>query len=89
MTRTAFISCFALSSLLSTTAFADDGEPEAPTVIYAQETDIIFDGLDVTGELVRPVGAQVMARRRAEFAPMMQLRRDFNAEVLASVDHTR
>lgn len=78
-------------------ALADDAphvEPaapnaEAPEVMYAKKTELSFEGLDVEGELVRPNGAVVQARKRAEFAPMIRLRTDFNEELAESVDEIK
>ena len=70
-------------------ALADEGADttaEAPTVQYASETQIDFEGLDVTAEIQAPDGRVVFERRAAEFAPMIRLRTDFNEEVAVSVD---
>jgi hypothetical protein len=65
---------------------AADTDDRGRTVVYASETVVDFEGLDVNGELVRPQGAHLQERRRAEFAPMIALRMDFNDELSASVD---
>ena len=70
-------------------AFADeeaDTTAETPTVQYASETRIDFENLDVTAEIQAPDGRVFFERRRAEFAPMIRLRTDFNDEVAVSVE---
>ena len=71
------------------TVLADEGADatvETPMVQYASETRIDFENLDVTAEIQAPDGRVVFERRRAEFAPMIRLRTDFNQEVAVSVD---
>jgi len=68
------------------TAVAQEEDEEGRKVVYAAETEIDFEGLDVNGELVKPHGSVVQERRRAEFAPMIRLRMDFNEELSESVD---
>jgi len=85
MTRLALA---ALLSAVPTLAFAQDDEaPEADerTVIYAERTELEFEGLDVEGALVRPHGVSVSVRRVGEFNPMIQLRTDFNPEIVESL----
>ena len=86
MTRT---SRFCSDACWSRRCAADEGADttaEAPTVQYASETQIDFEGLDVTAEIQAPDGRVVFERRAAEFAPMIRLRTDFNEEVAVSVD---
>ena len=45
---------FIIISLLSTTAFAQDGDRK---VVYKQKTEIDFEALNIDGELVKPQGA--------------------------------
>jgi hypothetical protein len=83
------LACATLILPLSAAAWADEAPPtdaHGRTVVFAAETVVDFEGLDVTGELVKPVGTMVKERRRAEFAPMIRLRADFNDELADSVD---
>tara|TARA_Y100000034_G_C6708261_1_gene312725 strand:- start:42 stop:272 length:231 start_codon:yes stop_codon:yes gene_type:complete len=54
-------------------------------VKYKKRTEIDFEGLDVTGELVKPQGALLMDRPTAKFNPLIRLRTDFNPEMSSSV----
>jgi len=70
-------------------ALAQDDEapvPEERTVIYAERTELEFEGLDVDGALIRPHGVSVSVRRVGEFNPMIRLRTDFNPEIAESLD---
>ena len=78
------ITTLALSIPLS--ALAQESIEEEPTIVYAEETVLDFERMEVTGQLVRPEGSLVKARRRAEFAPMIALRVDFNEALSESVD---
>jgi len=64
-------------------AFAND-EPK-PQIVYKQETEIDFEGLEIEGELLRPHGAIIQERKGAAFNPLIQLRTDFNQEMSQSV----
>ena len=59
------------------TAYANDEEKE-PKVIYKERTEIDFEGVEVDGELVRPQGALLLDRKRAQFNSMIKLRTDFD-----------
>ena len=70
--------------LLMLTASANDEKPE---VVYKKKTTIDFEGVDIEGELVKPQGALVLERKRANFNPLIKLRSDFNNEMNKSVKH--
>ena len=73
--------------MISSTAFAqDDGDRK---VVYKQKTEIDFEGLEVAGELVKPQGALLLDRKRANFNPLIRLRTDFNEEMAQSVDEIK
>lgn len=69
--------------LIISLAFGED-EPK-PQVVYKQETEIDFEGLEIEGELLKPHGAIVQERKGAAFNPLIQLRTDFNQEMSQSV----
>jgi hypothetical protein len=64
-------------------------EEEERTVKYKERTEIDFEGLDVSGELVKPQGALLLDRKRASFNPLIRLRTDFNQEMAESVDEIK
>ena len=84
-----------LSRLLAATAFfsvpvvAFAQDDEERTVKYKERTEIDFEGLDVSGELVKPQGALLLDRKRASFNPLIRLRTDFNQEMAESVDQIK
>ena len=55
------------------------------SVIYRKKTEIDFEGVDISGQLVKPQGALLLDRKRASFNPLIKLRTDFNPEMSASV----
>jgi len=77
-----------LPFLLSSPAYADDKEEE-PKVIYKERTEIEFEGVEVQGELVKPQGALLLDRKRAQFNSMIKLRTDFDDEMDKSVDEVK
>lgn len=69
-------------------ALAQDEEGDRK-VTYKTKTEIDFEGLDVSGELVKPSSALVLDRKKAQFNPLIKLRTDFNAEMEQSVDEVK
>jgi hypothetical protein len=72
--------------LLMSLVFAQE---EGRTVTYSKETEIDFEGVDVSGELVKPAGALLLDRKRASFNPLIKLRTDFNPEISKSVSEIK
>jgi len=67
---------------LTSLAFGQDNDRD---VRYKDRTEIDFEGVDVTGQLVKPQGALLLDRKRASFNPLVKLRTDFNPEISNSV----
>ena len=83
-----FVRCLILTaSLVSVPAFAQD--EEEPKVVYKSRTEIDFEGVEVDGELVKPQGALLLDRKRANFNPLIKLRTDFDDEMDKSVDEIK
>ena len=89
-----FGAAIALSGTLSGTAFGQDDttpgtDDSGQKVLYKKKTEIDFEGLDVSGELVKPSGMLLLDRKRAAFNPLIKIRSDFNEEMAASVDEIK
>jgi hypothetical protein len=84
---TARIATVLVLGMLSSTALAQDDDDRK--VVYKQKTEIDFEGLEVAGELVKPQGALLLDRKRANFNPLIRLRTDFNEEMAQSVDEIK
>ena len=69
-------------------ALADDPDPD-PQVIYKERTEIDFEGVEIQGELIKPQGALLLDRKRAQFNSMIKLRTDFDDEMDKSVDEIK
>jgi len=80
---------YLLLLVLSTAAHADDGKEKEPKVVYKERTEIDFESVEVSGELVRPQGALLLDRKRAQFNSMIKLRTDFDDEMDKSVDEIK
>lgn len=74
---------------LSTPALAQDVDESGRQVKYKERTEIDFEGVDVTGELVKPAGQLLLDRRKANFNPLIRLREDFDDEMKRSVDEVK
>ena len=88
MTRSAVVA--AIGMLLAGPAFAQDTDGDSGREIkYKERTEIDFEGVDVTGELVKPQGQLLLDRRKADFNPLIKLRTNFNDEMKQSVDEVK
>ena len=82
------VRCLILTAaFFSGTAFAQDAEE--PKVVYKSRTEIDFEGVEVDGELVKPQGALLLDRKRANFNPLIKLLTDFDDEMDKSVDEVK
>ena len=79
---------FTLALLFPAMAHAQD-EEESRKVIYKQRTEIDFDSVDVNGELIKPAGALLIDRKRAQFNPLIRLRDDWKDEMKKSIDKVK
>lgn len=88
---TRLLSIAALAAFAGSPAFAqDDVEEESGRRIkYKERTEIDFEGVDVTGELVKPSGALLLDRKKADFNPLIRLRENFDQEMKQSVDEVK
>jgi len=62
------------------------GQENDKNIRYQRETEIDFDGIDITGELVKPQGSLIIERTGIKFNPLIELRMDFDPEIASSVD---
>lgn len=72
--------------LLFVSLFTAQADENDKTIRYQQQTEIDFDALDITGEMVKPQGALISERSHAQFNPLIELRTDFNPEMASSVN---
>jgi len=82
-------SLIALVALTTGSAFAQEEGESKQKVIYKERTEIDFEGVEVAGELVKPQGALLLDRKRANFNPLIKLRTDFDDEMEKSVDEVK
>jgi hypothetical protein len=74
----------------SMSAFAQDSDDESSRQVkYKSRTEIDFEGVDVSGELVKPSGSLLLDRRKATFNPLIQLRENFNPEMRESINEVK
>ncbi len=79
---------YLLIFMMASVAYADEPKEE-PKVVYKERTEIDFEGVEVQGELVKPQGALLLDRKRAQFNSMIKLRTDFDDEMDKSVDEIK
>lgn len=90
MTRT--LALLFVSTLVGSVAFAQDEDVDQESgrqIKYKERTEIDFEGVDVSGELVKPSGALLMDVKRNQFNPLIRFRENFDAEMKHSVDEVK
>jgi hypothetical protein len=76
--------------LLSGTALGQETDEDSGRAIkYKERTEIDFDSVDVSGDLIKPQGMLLMDVKRKQFNPLIRLREDFNEEMKQSVDEVK
>ena len=78
-----FISALLFS--FSAQAQETQDKEEERTIIYKERTEIDFEDVDVTGELIKPAGALIISRKKAYFPPLITLRQDWNDEMKRTI----
>jgi hypothetical protein len=53
---------------------------------YERQTEIDFEALELSGELVKPQGALIIERTNIRFNPLIELRMDFDPEMASSIN---
>ncbi|MCO4770703.1 MAG: hypothetical protein KDA24_11795 [Deltaproteobacteria bacterium] len=66
-----------------------DTTEEEPRVIYDQRQEVEMDDLRVDSQVSKPHGAGVVARRVRSWKPLLDLRANFDAEIVGSVQSIR
>ena len=69
-------------------AIGDEKEMQ-PQVVYKERTEIDFEGVEVEGQMIKPLGSVVTDRKVAAFNPLIQLRTDFQPEMSQSVNDVK
>ncbi len=72
-----------LTLLLAGAASAQESAPEAG-VTYKQRTVYSFDGDTIDGDLMRPDGAYIEARKEIQHSNLIRVREHFRDKVLMS-----
>ncbi len=62
---------------------------EDKTIQYQKQTEIDFEAIDITGEMIKPQGSLIAERSNARFNPLIELRTDWNHEMSASVQEIK
>ena len=71
--------------LLIMTLFTAQAQ-EDNNIQYQKQTEIDFDALELTGEMVKPQGSLIIERSNVRFNPLIELRTDFNPEMSKSIN---
>lgn len=82
-----FISIFAVLSLASTAAFAEDVVREADKTVFRKKTTIDFTDVAIDGELTKPEGSYSVSKKKTTFKTLIKVRDNFNPELQKSVEN--
>ena len=75
----------ALLALLPTLAYAEGKKAPDEAVRYAKTTTINFEDDTIEGDLTRPDGEYVEARKRVKHSNLIRIREEFKEKVMESV----
>jgi hypothetical protein len=64
-------------------------EEDEDSVRYKKKTEIDFEDVSVDGELKKPHGAYLLDKRQSSFNPLINLKTEFNKEMIESVNQIR
>jgi hypothetical protein len=76
---------FALLALLPSLAYAEGKKGTDESVRYAKTTTINFEDDTIEGDLTRPDGEYVEARKRVKHSNLIRIREEFKDKVMESV----
>lgn len=74
----------ALTAGLSVSGLAVAQEADEDGVVYRQRTVYSFEGDTIDGDLMRPDGAYIEARKEIQHSNLIKVRDDFREKVLGS-----
>ncbi|MBL9039473.1 MAG: adventurous gliding motility protein CglF [Archangium sp.] len=75
-----------LAVLVSVSAFAQDKKGGGDgNVTYQKQTEYTFDGDTIEGDLTRPDGEYVEARKKVKHSNLIKIREEFKDKVMQSV----
>jgi hypothetical protein len=63
-----------------------DMDSEGRKVVYRQKTVIDFEDVMLEGQIKKPSGSFLMDRTKTKFNSLINLKKDFNKELVKSVD---
>jgi hypothetical protein len=75
----------ALLALLPSLAYAEGKKSADESVRYAKTTTINFEDDTIEGDLTRPDGEYVEARKRVKHSNLIRIREEFKDKVMESV----
>ena len=83
MRKTILLAALALPLLAPASALAEDEKPE-PRIEYEKKTVINFDDDTIQGDLTRPDGEYVEARKRVDHSNLIRIREEWRDKVKQS-----
>ena len=76
--------------LLTTLSFAQDSSTTLERdIVYKQKTEIDFEAVDIEGQLKKPQGSLISEKNRAIFNPLIQIREEWNQEMINSLNQVQ
>jgi len=70
----------------ASTTDTGDMDAEGRKVVYRQKTVIDFEDVMLEGQIKKPSGSFLMDRTKTKFNSLINLKKDFNKELVKSVD---
>ena len=82
--RTLLLSTLLAAAAIPSAPRAEDKAEPKPTVVYEKRTEINFEDETIDGDLKRPDGEYVEARRKVSHSNLIRIREDWREKVMQS-----
>ncbi|MFO7736089.1 MAG: hypothetical protein R6W70_07750 [bacterium] len=69
--------------------FAQEVDDDGNIVKYKQKTVLDFEDVMLEGQIKKPTGSFLMDRTQRKFNSLIEMKKDFEEELIRSVDHLR
>jgi len=77
---------FTLIMIFTGVLFAQDTDAEGRLIKYREKTVIDFEDVMLEGQIKKPSGQFLIDRSKTKFNSLINLKKDFNKELVRSVD---
>ena len=75
------------TTVMASSALAQDAIQEADKTVFKKKTIIDFSDVTIQGELTKPEGSYLLNRKKTKFNSLLKIRGNFLPELFNSIDN--